>query len=239
MEYTGGDDNDIETGVKTPLEGNGDFRSQECLDLLDEADIVVTNEPFSLAKDFISTLIEHNKKFLIIINKNAITYKEVFPLIKENKAWLGCTSPSNFNTPNGMTKKMNGLTRWLTNLDIKKRHEKMTFWKLYTPEEFPRYDNYPDAINVDKVNEIPEDYDGLIGVPITFLDKYNPDQFEIIGSFNANHETNPLYYYVPSSFVSIITNGKETLWNGPVVNKKPLYKRIVIRKRGVTQNENH
>ena len=180
MAYTGGDDNDIEVGVKTPLEGNGDFRNQECLDLLDEADIVVTNPPFSLFREYVACLMEHKKKFLIIGNKNAITYKEFFPLIKEDKVWLGYASPSEFNTPDGITKKLNGLTRWFTNLDHKKRHEKLILWKNYTSEEYPTYDNY-DAINVDKVDQIPCDYDGVMGVPITYLDKHNPDQFEILG----------------------------------------------------------
>ena len=180
MEYTGGDDNDIEVGVKTPLEGNGDFRNQECLDLLDEADIVVTNPPFSLFREYVAVLMEHKKKFLIIGNKNSITYKEFFPLLKDNEVWLGYESPSEFDTPDGLTKKVQGLTRWFTNLDIKKRHEKLILWKNYSEMEYPKYDNY-DAVNVDKVTEIPCDYNGIMGVPITFLDKHNPDQFEIIG----------------------------------------------------------
>ena len=180
MEYTGGDDNDIEVGVKTLLEGNGDFRNKECLDLLDESDIVVTNPPFSLFREYVNVLMEHQKKFIIIGNKNAITYKEFFPVLKNNEVWIGCNSPSEFSTPDGLTKKLNGLTRWFTNLDINKRHEKLILWKNYTPEEYPKYDNY-DAINVDKVSEIPCDYDGVMGVPITFFDKYNPEQFEIVG----------------------------------------------------------
>lgn len=190
MEYEGGDDNDVEVGVKTPLEGNGDFRSRECLDLLDECDIVVTNPPFSLFREYVSTLIQHGKKFLIIGNKNAITYKEFFPLLKENKVWIGYSSPSEFDTPNGMTKKINGLTRWFTNLDIQKRHEKLILWQRYydddgnplpdAEERYPHYDNY-DAINVDRVADIPVDYKGVMGVPITFLDKYNPDEFKILG----------------------------------------------------------
>ena len=135
MEYEGGDDNDVEVGVKTPLEGNGDFRSRECLDLLDECDIVVTNPPFSLFREYVSTLIQHGKKFLIIGNKNAITYKEFFPLLKENKVWIGYSSPSEFDTPNGMTKKINGLTRWFTNLDIQKRHEKLILWQRYYDDD--------------------------------------------------------------------------------------------------------
>ena len=198
MEYTGGDDNDIEVGVKTPLEGNGDFRNQECLALLDEADIVVTNPPFSLFREYVACLMEHKKKFLIIGNKNSITYKEFFPLIKDDKIWIGYNSPSEFDTPDGMTKKVQGLCRWFTNLDIAKRHEKLILWKNYSPDEYPTYDNY-DAVNVDKVEQIPVDYDGFMGVPITFLDKYNPEQFEILGLLQSSTDeqagTPNLRYY--------------------------------------------
>lgn len=178
MEYTGGDDNDIEAGVKTPLEGNGDFRNQECLDLLDEADIVVTNPPFSLFREYVAVLMEHEKKFLIIGNKNAITYKEFFPLIKEDKVWIGNTNVHEFIQPDGSVKKF-GNIGWYTNMDIAKRHEKMILWKHYTPDEYPTYDNY-NAINIDKVADIPMDYDGVMGVPITFLDNYNPEQFSVV-----------------------------------------------------------
>ena len=179
MEYTGGDDNDIEVGVKTPLEGNGDFRNQECLDLLDEADIVVTNPPFSLAREYLACLVEHKKKFLIIGDMNWITYKEVFPLLKSNSIWLGNCSVKEFVQPDGTIKKF-GNKLWFTNLDIAKRHEKLILWKNYTPEEYPKYDNY-DAIEVSKITDLPVDYDGVMGVPITYLDKHNPDQFEILG----------------------------------------------------------
>ena len=179
MEYTGGDDNDIEVGVKTPLEGNGDFRNKECLDLLDEANIVVTNPPFSLAREYLACLVEHGKKFLIVGDMNWITYKEVFPLLKSNSIWLGNCSVKEFVQPDGTIKKF-GNKLWFTNLDHEKRHEKLILWKNYTPEEYPHYDNY-DAINVDKVDQIPCDYDGVMGVPITYLDKHNPDQFEILG----------------------------------------------------------
>ena len=164
------------------LEGNGDFRSEECLALLDEADIVVTNPPFSLFREYVSVLMEHEKKFVIVGNKNAITYKEIFPLLKDDVVWLGCESPCEFFTPEGMTKKVNGLTRWFTNLDIKKRHEELILVKKYAGHEaeYPTYDNY-DAIEVSKVADIPLDYAGVMGVPITFLDKYSPDQFEILG----------------------------------------------------------
>lgn len=186
MEYLGGDDNDVSVGTKTPLKGNGDFRNEECLELLRQSDIVVTNPPFSLFREFVGTLMEYEKKFVVIGNKNAVAYKEMFPLLRSDEVWLGYYSPSEFGTPSGTTKKINGLSRWFTNLDIKKRHENLILYKHYSPEEYPKYDNY-DAINVDKVGEIPLDYDGVMGVPITFLDKYNPEQFEIIGmSANAD-----------------------------------------------------
>ena len=142
MEYTGGDDNDIEVGVKTLLEGNGDFRNQECLGLLDECDIVVTNPPFSLFREYVAVLMEHEKKFICIGSQNAITYKEFFPLLKNNQVWLGCTSPKEFIQPDNSIKKFGNIS-WFTNLDIIKRHEKLILWKNYTPEEYPKYDNYP------------------------------------------------------------------------------------------------
>ena len=138
------------------LKGNGSFDSPECLKLLEKADIVVTNEPFSLFRHFLSILVEYKKDFLIIGNMNAITYKEVFPLIKENKMWLGYTRPKEFIEPNGNIKKFGNIT-WFTNLDIPKRHDDLILWKKYSPDEYPHYDNY-DAINVDKVAEIPCDY---------------------------------------------------------------------------------
>lgn len=196
MEYTGGDDNDIEVGVKTPLEGNGDFRNQECLDLLDEADIVVTNPPFSLFREYVAQLMEYKKKFIVWSNTNAITYKEFFPLLKDGEVWAGYLFNSTcvFRVGDGykydekITQQMNDGYHYgkvpsiatFTNLDIKKRHEEIILWKNYTPEEYPKYYNY-DAINVDKVDLIPCDYDGAMGVPITFLNKYNPEQFDIIG----------------------------------------------------------
>lgn len=184
MEYTGGDDNNIEAGVKTPLDGNGDFRNKECLDLLDECDIVCSNPPFSLFRGYVAALMEHEKKFLIIGNKNAITYKEFFPLLRNNEVWIGCNNVKEFLQPDGSIKKF-GNIGWFTNLDVAKRHEKLILWKHYTPEEYQKYDNF-DAINVNKVSEIPCDYDGVMGVPITFLDKYNPEQFEIVAFRKGN-----------------------------------------------------
>ena len=187
--------------VLTQLQ-TGDFRSQECVELLREADIVVTNPPFSLFREYVAQLVEYDKKFLIIGNKNAITYKEVFPLIKDNKLWIGVTPMSTdllFEFPSQSVEDVlqNGkrgstyrivdgriLGRspsiWFTNLDHNKRHELLDLICRYSPEEYPRYDNY-DAIEVNKTTDIPYDYSGVMGVPITFLDKYNPDQFEILG----------------------------------------------------------
>ena len=163
--------------------GAGDFRSKECLKLLDEADVVVTNPPFSLFREYVATLVEHDKKFVVLGNKNAITYKEIFPLLRDDKVWLGFTSPSDFTIPGGgTTKQVNGLCRWCTNLDIEKRHEDLILCRRYAddPSKYPHYDNY-DAIEVSKVKDIPEDYWGVMGVPISFMDKYNPGQFDIIG----------------------------------------------------------
>lgn len=184
MEYTGGDDNDIEAGNKTPLEGNGDFRNQECLDLLDEVDIVCTNPPFSLFREYVAALMEHEKKFLVIGSKNVITYKDFFPLLQNGDVWIGWNSPSEFITPEGSIKKF-GNIGWFTNLGIAKRNEKLVLRKKYTPEEYPSYDNC-DAINVDKLSDIPMDYDGVMGVPISIMDKYDSDQFEIVGFKKGN-----------------------------------------------------
>lgn len=238
MEYTGGNDNDTEFGVKTPLEGNGDFRNKECIDLMDESDIVVTNPPFSLFREYVAVLMEYQKKFIIIGNKNAITYKEFFPLLKNNAVWIGCTNAKEFLQPDGSIKKF-GNIGWFTNLDINKRHEKLILWKNYTPEEYPKYDNY-DAINVNKVSEIPCDYDGVMGVPITFLDKYNPEQFEIVG-MDLNDSVESLgigeigdtwvQLYRKQGGKGHITAKMHSLvytCNGKAVS---LYRRILIRKK--------
>lgn len=199
------DENEI--AVK-PLKGDGDFRSEECIELLKQADIVVTNPPFSLFREYVAQLIKYEKKFIIIGPVNAITYKEIFPLIKENKLWLGygfsagnayfkIPDDARNNYANGVFNEQTGLVKfrnctWFTNLDIQKRHENLILYKKYTPEEYPKYDNY-DAINVDKVADIPCDYDGVMGVPITFLDKYNPDQFEIV-EFRKGNDGKDLIY---------------------------------------------
>lgn len=185
-----------DANVAKPLKGNGDFRSSECIELLKEADIVVTNPPFSLFREYVAQLIEYNKQFLILGDQNAITYKETFGYIKDNKLWLGYDNggtkwfqvPMDYDISTETRKKVEngvkffsmGRIMWFTNLDTAKRHENLVLYKKYTPSEFSKYDNY-DAIEVSKVVEIPSGYDGVIGVPITFLDKYNPSQFEILG----------------------------------------------------------
>ena len=176
-----------------PLVGDGDFRSAECVELLKEVDVVVTNPPFSLFREYVTQLISHEKKFLIIGNINAITYREIFPLIKEDKMWIGESMngsnrwfqiPNSYNSyhkiENGKKYAFVAGVMWFTNLDTRKRHENLTMYKKYTPGEYPHYENI-DAIDVSKVNDIPIDWEGIMGVPISFVNKYNPDQFEIIG----------------------------------------------------------
>jgi hypothetical protein len=201
LEYNGDKNGDNvpspeEIGVRQ-LNGDGDFRSKECIELLKMSDIVVTNPPFSLFREYIVQLMEYEKKFLIIGNVNAISYKEVFRLIKENRIWLGISIHSGdreFGVPNDYPLDAAGYrvdatgkkyirvkgVRWFTNIDYEERHEELILFKNYIPEEYPKYDNY-DAIEVSKVADIPLEYSGAMGVPVTFLDKYNPEQFEIIG----------------------------------------------------------
>lgn len=178
--------------VMTLLKDNGDFRSEECIELLKQSDIVVTNPPFSLFREYVAQLIEYNKKFLIIGNQNCVAYKEIFPLLRDNKIWLGYSSgsqtfqvPTSFEKSNtflkdGIKYAKFGNICWFTNLLTTKRKENIILYKKYSPNEYCKYNNY-DAINVDKVSDIPCDYHGIMGVPITFLDSYNPNQFEIIG----------------------------------------------------------
>ena len=220
----------------TTLKGDGDFRSDECIELLKVADIVVTNPPFSLFREYVAQLMEYKKKFLIIGNINALTYKEIFPLIKENKIWFGkntSVSKMEFRIPDYypiLTKnyridplsgdrfiRANGI-RWFTNLEVSKRHENLTLYKKYNPDEYPKYDNY-DAIEVSKVAEIPYDYEGAMGVPITFIDKYNPEQFEILDAIGR---------YSMITGPTAETQGKY-LTN---VNGKSKFARIIIRRIG-------
>lgn len=214
--------------VLSLLKGNGDFRSQECIELLKEADIVVTNPPFSLFREYLAQLVQYKKLFLIIGNVNAISYKESFALIKENKLWMGVSIHSGdreFRVPDTYPLNAAGHrvdekgnkyirvkgVRWFTNMDYPQRHEDLVLYKHYTPEEYPKYDNY-DAININVTSEIPIDYEGVMGVPITFLDKYNPDQFEIIGAMTT-------------------TKVDEYNFGYPYVNGIKLYARILIRNK--------
>ena len=172
------EDNEI---IIRELDGDGDFRSEECIELLKECDVVVTNPPFSLFREYVAQLMKYGKKFLIIGNKNAITYKEIFPYIKNNELWLGFTNPDEYRLPNGeITQSVKGLCRWFTNIPHNRRNTELDLFRKYNETDYPKYDNY-DAIEVPKVTDIPMDYEGIMGVPITFLDKYCPTQFEIIG----------------------------------------------------------
>lgn len=217
------------------LQGDGDFRSRECIELLKQADIVVTNPPFSLFREYVAQLMEYQKQFLIIGHQNAITYKEIFPLLKENKIWLGngfSRGNAYFRIPEtasrdyakGVYDEETKLVKfrnccWFTNLDHSKRHEVIETGQTYSPEKYPKYDNY-NAIEVSKLKDIPMDYDGVMGVPVTFMDKFNPEQFEIIGMAEDNGKG---------------FSGAEAEWDGlnphAIINGKAMYKRIFIRKK--------
>ena len=259
---------DVEDIGIREFEGDGDFHSAECIELLKQADIVLTNPPFSLFREYVAQLMEHSKQFLIIGNMNAITYKEIFPLIKDNRIWLGPSITSGdreFGVPDhypltAATHRIdeNGNkfvrvkgVRWFTNLDHAKRHEDLILYKRYSPEEYPTYDNY-DAINVDKTAEIPMDWFGAMGVPITFLDKHNPEQFEILGVsylWDDGFESHTFY----DDYAEIRLDGTKTGMSGqkangyPILRGRPrkgnclvrgddvvhtLYKRIFIRRKG-------
>ena len=215
-----------------PLKGDGDFRSPECISLLEEADIVCTNPPFSLFREYVAQLMKYNKKFIIIGHQNAITYKEIFPLIQENRMWLGYGfkgGAAHFfsdyedvaaggNHKEGMIR-VSGVV-WYTNLNIPKRNEQLVLYKTYSPEEYPKYDNYH-AINVNKTTDIPMDYDGVMGVPVTFMDKYCPEQFELVGRADANIANEVCPYYIP---------GLKDKGGAPLVNGEFVYKRILIKR---------
>jgi len=226
-----------EIGIKH-LSGDGDFRSDECVELLKKSDVVVTNPPFSLFREYVAQLIEHEKRFLIIGTWNAITYRDVFKLIKENKMWIGVNSNRNFAgfivpshyplhgtearlDENGNRLVSSNNTCWYTNLDNAKRHEDLILYKPFNADEYPEYDNY-NAIEVGQVNNIPIDYSGVMGVPITFLNKYNPAQFEIVGAdFEVKDGLLP----------DLLKSG----WNGKVdrayLQGKRMYSRIFVRKK--------
>ena len=221
------------------LKWDWDFRSEECIELLKQADIVVTNPPFSLFREYLWQLIEYNKKFVIIWHQNALTYKEVFPLIKNNKMWLGYwfkwwawhfISKYTDNAVAGDHKEWMirvSWVVWFTNLDIKKRHEDLILYKKYNIEDYPKYDNY-NAINVSKTSDIPCDYDWIMWVPITFMDKYSPDQFEIIWQWSWNTRV-----CCPKDILKELsyTINKEDRWWCPVLNWKRTFSRIFIRRK--------
>jgi hypothetical protein len=230
-----------EIGVKH-LKGDGDFRSSECVSLLEQADIVVTNPPFSLFREHLAQLIRHNKKFLIIGTWNAISYKETFELMRENKLWIGINSNRNFSgfivpdhypihgseariDKDGRRIVSSNNTCWFTNMDNEKRHERLILYRTYDPQAHPRYDNF-NAIEVSRVNDIPKDYEGIMGVPITFLNKYNPEQFEIVGSD----------YDVKTGRLSeLVRDG----WTGKVdrayLNGERMYARLFVKLRKLAQ----
>ena len=200
------------------LEGNGDFRSEECVEILKECDIVCTNPPFSLFREFVDLLMTHNKQFLIIGNKNAYAYKNIFTYFKNNAIWTGHTQPKDFRLEDGsITKKVNGLCRWFTNLSNSKRFEELILTKTYNENDYPYLDNY-NAINVSRVVNIPKDFDGYMAVPITFMDKYNPNQFEILGFTNTGEE-NPGIRLPNTPHGRAVLKGKE------------VYIRLLIRKK--------
>lgn len=214
--------------ILTLLKGDGDFRSAECVNLLKQSDVVVTNPPFSLFREYMAQLMDHGKHFIIIGNQNAITYREILPLIRDNKVWLGYNSghfwfkvPDSYEVKatdfkideNGQKWRRMGNICWFTNIDIEKRHEDMTLFRNYTPEEYPKYDNY-DAIEVSRTADIPCDYYGVMGVPITFIDKFNPDQFEILGDSRYH-------------------DGQEFSDDINVIEGKTRYRRILIRRKRV------
>ena len=223
-----------DANTSRPLEGDGDFRSAECVALLEEADIVVTNPPFSLWREYLAQLVEHDKKFLILGNKNAITYKQVFPLLQQGDMWLGVTPMGRdmlFDVPDAFAAelvrdgkegsgykivdgsvKARAMAAWFTNLEHGRRCEELVLGRRYDPAMHPRYDNY-DAINVDRVADIPYDWDGPMGVPMTFLDKHNPDQFEIVG--------------MDRPLMAELTGRISRFWLGG----REIYARIIIRRR--------
>ena len=238
LEYYGDKNNnktpDVEEIGVQYLKGDGNFRSEESIALLKQADIVVTNPPFSLFREYVAQLIQYDKKFVIVGHQNAITYKEIFPLIKDNKIWLGIGFRggaahfiSNYEDTATANDRKEGMIRvsgvhWFTKLDIAKRHEDLLLYKTYTPEDYPKYDNY-DAINVDKTKEIPMNYKGAMGVPITFLDKYNPEQFEILSS-NDYRKTKT----IPFKSHGLIKDKEGS------INGKPKYVRILIKNKRIS-----
>lgn len=217
--------------VHTPLRQNGDFRSPECKEIMESSDVIITNPPFSLFREYVAQLMEYGKHFLIVGNQNAITYREILPLFIDNKIWLGYNSghfwfrvPDDYEVKktdfkfdeSGKKLRRMGNICWFTNIDVEKRHENLTLFRNYTPDKYPKYDNY-DAINVDKTVDIPCDYFGIMGVPITFIDKHNPEQFELLGDSR---------YHDGQDFSDDIN----------VIKGQTLYRRLLIRRRKTHNN---
>ncbi|OGO77216.1 MAG: modification methylase [Clostridiales bacterium GWB2_37_7] len=216
--------------VRTPLQENGDFRSLECREIMQSSDVIVTNPPFSLFREYVAQIMEYGKHLIIIGNQNAITYREFLSLLIDNKIWLGYTSghfwfrvPDDYEEKKtdfkideaGVKWRRMGNICWFTNIDIEKRHEAMTLFRNYTPDKYPKYDNY-DAINVNRTVDIPCDYFGVMGVPITFIDKHNPEQFDLIGD-NRYHD------------------GQDFADDINFINGKGLYRRLLIRRRPIQE----
>ncbi|WP_147915212.1 adenine-specific methyltransferase EcoRI family protein [Ruania zhangjianzhongii] len=239
-----------DANVMTPLKGDGDFRSREAIELLEEADVVVTNPPFSLFREFIAQLIDHGKQFLVLGDQNAAKYSSIFPLFVQNKVWFGYENGGTkwFRVPDEYTIKTKerwkiedgvkyqsmGRVYWYTNLETTRRHQNMVLYKRYSPEEYPTYVNY-DGIDVDRASDIPMDYEGHMGVPITFLDRYNPEQFEIVGISTKLAE--PMAKYAePDQYVSAKGNrvGGTGKFFVPIAKDRyrGVYERVVIRRIG-------
>lgn len=231
---------------KSVLRENGDFRSPEAIRILEESDIIVTNPPFSLFREYVGQLMEYDKKFLIIGNQNAVTYKDIFKFMKDNQLWFGYKIgafkfevPSHYVTGNlevgadGKKYAKFGNIAWYTNLETTKRHENLILYKPYSEAAYPKYDNY-DAINVDKVAEIPVDYFGVMGVPITFLDKYNPEQFEILGITQRNDDDYKIKRYNKEDY----SNANDLNARGVIIvdgKPKSIYARILIKLKEAHQ----
>lgn len=233
--------------TKKLLSGDGDFRSKECLELLEEADIVITNPPFSLWREYLATLVEYEKQFIILGNLNAVTYQDVFPLIKNNKLWWGVSRNGSgsmwFRVPKDAPDKTGqkidekgnryqtiGTTCWYTNMEHKQRHEELILTKFYESNEkdYPYYDNY-NAIEVSRVVNIPMDYEGAMGVPITFLGKYNPDQFEIIGATESEGKGfSSGLWDSDSKFAQSVVDGKRKYKRLFIKNKNPITKQEIL-----------
>ena len=228
------------------MHGDGDFRSEECIEFLKQADIVVTNPPFSLFREYLSQLIQHEKKFIILGNLNAFKYKEVFPFFQHGRCWYGNKTNGSvkFNVPEHypLTGSQVGIDEegkryvtvpgvcWYTNLDHQKRHDNLTLVKTYCPSAYPKYDNY-DAIDVSKTVNIPKDYDGIMGVPISFMDKYNPDQFEIIGIDRYTYEPIRTKVYSNAEIRKYGNLNGQSILRMPDGTMKQMYTRIFIRRR--------